>query len=286
MMLSSCQKENLAPVEQEEAAKEETISFAVSGTLSGTINSPDSIYVVQACPKGHKKSETKFDSLPISIEGYLDSEYSGYTGFKAFKIVNSQSNISQAFVVIIKFNEKPVALRFDADGSFVKVLELREGKDLKGKGWHLGGWFEHRNGLQKDTLALNYLDAQILLYLKTTYSTDTLIHAVKNRDGSIIVLSQNNEIYATVFTAKGTFVKRTLIPNTKGKTINLEYTALSSDIQAYLNSTYPGFVLKKAVEIKQNNLSKGYLIFIDANLTKYVIRFDASSKVITSVVIR
>lgn len=285
---SSCKKEAITDGSDEATIKEETLAFSVNGTIFADLgaSATDSIYVMEACPKGSKKGEVIFSALPDSVEAYLSANYSGYTRFKAFKITDIKSELNYNYVVLVRFNDKPVALKFDADGAFVKVLELREKADLKGKGWHLGGWFEHRNRSHKDTIAISSLSASIQLYFTSSFPQDSLLFAVKNKEGAILVLSENNGFFATAFTSTGVFIKRVTLPSFPGKTEKIGEATLSAKITAYLETTYPNYVLKQAFAVKQNGVLKGYVVIIDANLTKYALKFDASGSFKSSLAIR
>ena len=153
--------------------------------------------------------------MPASASDYLSSNYSGYTFGKAFSIVDNSGTIT-GYVIVIYYNDNPVALEFDASGTFVKVLEQREKDDLDGKGWHRGGRFEKRGGFGIDTLAISSLPSSISSYLSTNYPGDTLVKAFVNRDTSYLVLSRNNGLFATVFDAAGNFVKRVQLPSREG----------------------------------------------------------------------
>lgn len=282
---SACKKD-VSESDQELSAREEAIAVSASGTALSSASTSDSVYVMKACPKGNKRSEISLNQLPSSVAAYLDTNYVGYSAIKIFKIANSKTDASLNYVVVIKFNSKPVALSFSTEGAFIKVLELRQREDLRGNGWHLGGWFEHRNGLHKDTLVVSALNAAIKLYLSTAYTQDTVTYAVKNKEGSIVIISQNNGIYANIFTSGGAFVKRIPLPFFAGKIEAVANASISSNIKAYFNETYPNCVVKKVFRVKQKDTLKGYFVVIDANLTKYAVKFDASGKFVSSVVIR
>jgi hypothetical protein len=179
-------------------------------------------------------------------------------------------------VVVIYYNSNPVGLQFDSSGTFVKVLEQREKGDLNGAGWHNGGRFEHRDGRQRDTIAFSALSATITSYLATNYATDTLVRAFRNRDSSIVVISKNNGLYATVFTTTGTFVSHEALPSKPGALQSIELTAVPSTAASYLAQTYPNYVFEKAFSVIQNGVVRGYVVVIDANNTKYAVLFDAN----------
>jgi hypothetical protein len=147
---------------------------------------------------------------------------------------------------VIYYNNKPVGLQFDSAGTFVRVLEQREKRDLHGSGHHHGGLFENRDGKSRDTIASSALPSTVTAFFVANYATDTSIKAFRNRDGSVVVLSKNNGLYATVFAAEGTFVKRDELPaKANGTVASIELSDLPSVAADYLSQTDPNYVLKK-----------------------------------------
>lgn len=287
--LGSCQKDKLTLDNELQYAKLETITISSTSAIAGSGSSSDTLYAMGACKRGNKKTSVEFTTLPASISTYLSSNYIGYTFLKAFQITNESSAAIDSYAVMIQFNNKPVALKFDSAGTFVKVFEIREGRNMKGKGgWHLGGCFENRDGKQRDTIAISSLSLVIKTYMSSVYASDTLVHAFVNKDQSIIVISKNASYFATAFSSSNLFLKRIQLPSFQhakgGKSI--EASALPVASLAYLSNTYPNYVFKKAFEIRANDTLKGYLVLIDANLTKYAINFDASGQFVSVVTIR
>jgi hypothetical protein len=267
--------------------KLEAITISSTSAVSGSGNATDSLYAMDACKKGNKKTRVEQSSLSASITTYLSANYPGNTFLKAYQIANQTTSVIESFVVVVQFNEKPVAIKFDASGIFLKVLEIREGRNMKGKGgWHAGGLFDNRDGKQRDTLAISAIPSAIKAYMLSTHPADTLVHAFVNKDQSIILISRNIEFYATSFTTANVFIKRIQLPAGPAKVRSIEASALPSKSSAYLNTTYPNYVFKKAFELKVNGALKGYLVLIDANLTKYAIHFDASGQFLKAVTIR
>jgi hypothetical protein len=191
----------------------------------------------------------------------------------------------KAYIAIIRFNNKPVALEFKADGTFKKVLEQREKKDLNGNGWHLGGLFEDRNGKCKDTVALNDLPQSIRAYMTSNYPGDTLLKAFKIKDGAYLIVSKNNGAFATLFNKNGGFEKRVVLPAKDGELVNIAQSALPAEILNFLSATFPNYVFNKADVAKSNGTVLGYLVLINANNTRYAIAFDATGKFLVKKVI-
>ena len=286
----SCNKENsVAPATtttttttatQSAITASSAIAVAASSRTAGS-SSKDSIYVIHTCAAHSHPDSIAFSSLPSSVTTYLTANYAGYTPAKAYTIKDTTGTL-QGYIAIITYNSNPVGLKFDASGNFVSVLEQREGQDLNGPGWHHGGHFEGRDNLKKDTIALSALPQSIVSYFKSNYPSDTLAKAYKNADGSIVVLSINNGVFATVFNASGTFVTRIQMPAPPSTSVNaVEQSALPAASLSYLTSTYPNYVFKRAYKVTANNIAEGYVVIIDANNTKYAVAFDASGKFIS-----
>jgi hypothetical protein len=288
LTLSACKKDNVLSLDDElQFVKLEAITISSTSAVSGSGNATDSLYAMDACKKGNKKTRVEQSSLSASITTYLSANYPGNTFLKAYQIANQTTSVIEGFVVVVQFNEKPVAIKFDASGIFLKVLEIREGRNMKGKGgWHAGGLFDNRDGKQRDTLAISAIPSAIKAYMLSTHPADTLVHAFVNKDQSIILISRNIEFYATSFTTANVFIKRIQLPAGPAKVRSIEASALPSKSSAYLNTTYPNYVFKKAFELNVNGALKGYLVLIDANLTKYAIHFDASGQFLKAVTIR
>jgi len=257
-------------------------AIAVSAATSG---GGDSIYIVGTCAAHHRTDSIAYSSLPAAVGTYLTTNYAGYTSQKAFTDKDAAGAVA-GYVVVIKYNDKPVGLKFDASGAFVKVLEQREGHDLEGRGFHHGGRFEDRDGLNRDTIVLTTLPSSITSYLATNYPQDTLVRAFKGKDNSIVVLSVNGSPYATVFDANGAFVKHSALPAHPGRPASITQDALPAAAVTYLSATYPNYVFKHAFAIKSNGAVVGYAVFIDANATKYAVEFDASGNFVKAITVR
>jgi hypothetical protein len=279
VLLNSCAKETSQPGSTSQASSS-TIAVAASENNSAA---GDSIYVMQPCPRGYSRDSITKSQLPSAATAYLSSNYSGYTFNKAFAVTNS-SGQTAAYVAIVFYNDKPVAILFDSSGTFVKVLEQRDRGDIDGKGWHDGGRFCDRDGSQKDTVALGSLPATVLIYMATNYSTDTLLKAFQDRhDNGFFVISKNNGLFATVFDANGAFVKRVAMPSPAGTFASLSVGDLPATIANYLTETYPDYVFEKAfAAYNSNNVILGYVVVINANDTRYAVRFDGSGNFVSA----
>lgn len=289
---SSCQKDlsGITATNPLATSGTGTVTTATSSTIAvdgGTTTTggtaTDSVLVIHVCEKGQHRDSVAASALPATIQTYLTTNYAGYTFKKAFAVKDTLGAVA-GYVVIIKFNDKPVALQFQADGTFVKVLEQREKGDLSGDGWHKGGRFEKRDGKHGDTLTLSSLSADITTYFSANYATDTLVKAFKTKAGGFLVISKNNGAFATLFTSASVFVSRVAlpVPVKEAKLADVAQTALPSSIQSYLSTTYPNYVFDKADSITVNGTLKGYVVLIDANNTRYCVAFDASGNFIAA----
>ena len=284
---SSCKKEistNSANATDPTAVSNSTsstIAVAISNgaTSTGSGTAKDSVLVIHKCEKGHHRDSIAASALPTAIQTYLSTNYSGNIFLKAFAVKDTTGSV-KGYVVIVKFNDKPVALQFNADGTFVKVLEQREKGDLDGDGWHRGGRFEKRGGEHKDTVALTALPTSITEYFKTNQASDTLTKAFRTCDSGYLVISKNTGVFANLFTKNGVFVKRVELPKPPGVLTAVAQTALPSNIQTYLSATYPNYVFDKADSVTLNGVLKGYVVIIDANNTRYCVAFDANGSFI------
>jgi uncharacterized protein (DUF1330 family) len=280
---SSCNKEiskNTNPGSSSPAgttATSSTIAVAVNASTSaGTAGSTttDSVYVIHNCERGNHRDSIAAAALSVAIQTYLTTNYAGNIFIKAFAVKDTTGSV-KGYVVIVKFNDKPVALQFTADGTFVKVLEQREKGDLDGDGWHRGGRFDTRDGLHRDTIPLTQLPSAITTYFANNYPSDTLTRAFETKEGRILVLSKNNGGSATIFTSAGVFLKRVVLPTPDGSLNNVTQASLPAAILTYLTTTYPNYVFDKADNVIFKGVLKGYLVIINANNTRYGIIFDA-----------
>jgi hypothetical protein len=273
----SCKKEVSNNIDENTTiattATSSTIAVAADGSASSG-SASDSVYIINPCNKGTHRDAVEASTLPASVQTYLSTNYSGNTFTKAFAVKDTTGAV-KGYVVIINYNGKPVGLEFKADGTFVKVLEQREKADINNNGWHPGGRFENRNGQCKDTVAVSSLSATIKGYLTANYAADTLVRAFKVAGGNYLVITKSNGLFATLFTNTGVFVGRVSLTGVNALVTVADATLPTNAIN-YLSTTYPNYVLGKAVSISIAGTLKGYIAVIDANNTKYCVAFDAS----------
>jgi hypothetical protein len=280
---TSCKKEVSNNIEDNTVlattSTSSTIAVAADGTSSNG-SAADSVYIINPCNKGTHRDAVEAAALPASIQTYLSTNYSGNTFNKAFAVKDTTGAV-KGYVVIINYNGKPVGLEFKADGTFVKVLEQRERSDINNNGWHPGGRFENRNGQHKDTVALSSLSATITAYLTANYAGDTLVRAFKVAGGNYLVITKNNGLFATLFTNAGVFVGRVSL-TAVNTLVNVTDATLPTNALNYLSTTYPNYVLGKAVSVSISGTLKGYIAVIDANNTKYCVAFDANGNFVAA----
>jgi len=276
LILSACNKD----LSRSTSSSTTSTTSSTSATIAVAVDSltGDSIYIKQACARGYFRDSISASAVPSNIIAYLDTNYAGYSSTKAYVIKDSAGTIG-GYVLIIQYNGKPVALLFSASGNFVQVLEQTESGD-NDHGWHTGGRYCNRNGLQGDTVALSALPSSITAYFSSNYPNDTLLRAYKNIDSSYLVISTDTVVYASVFTSTGVFVKRVALTNNSsrfnGDIKSIAQDSLPAIAVSYLSTTYPNYVFDKAFSVTNNGTLQGYVVVIDANSTKYAVLFDAS----------
>jgi hypothetical protein len=280
----SCSKELSSPSSNTTGPTTTSTSstIAVATDSSGT----DSVYILQRCDRGFFRDSLAASALPDSVNSYLQASYTGYVFVEAFVIKDSAGTVG-GYVVIISFNGKPVGLLFDASGHFQIVLEQRERGDISGPGWHHGGRYGDRDHTHRDTLAITALPAAIRTYMNSNYPSDTLLQALLNRDSSILVISENDGLFANLFTSAGVFVKRvSILPPVVSLNLpvvkNITQDSLPAAGLTYLTTTYPNYVFESAQSVTVRDQLQGYVAIIDANNTKYAVWFDASGKMIVT----
>ena len=291
LLATSCKKENSEVIDtvalQTAVANVQGVSVTAAATAGASAVAPgDSVYVINTCSRTSRKESIAFTALPSAVSAYLNENYAGFTAQKALSIKEATGSL-QGYVAIIQYNGSAVGLKFDASGNFVSVLEQREGSDLvKDRRHHDGGRFDHRDGKQRDTLALSALPVIIKTYFTANYATDTLAAAFKNKDGNYVLISKNNGIFASVFSTSGAFISRAALPAHSGRMTVIAESALPANALSYLTATYPAYVFNKAFVVMQNTTTKGYVVLIEANSTRYAVQFDASGTFIKVKTIR
>ena len=276
LALSSCNKDS--ETEPEDSTDAQAILVADATASS------DAVFVVNAIPQGSNKDSITTAEIPAVITAYLAANYTGYSHLKAFKV--KKNSTLEGYVVVIKLNAKPIGLKFDANGTFIKVCEQREKGDLKGKCWKQGGRFDGRDGKHRDTIALTSLPTLVKAYFALNYPKDTLLAAHSEREGGLVVISANNGLYATLFSSSNVFVKRSQLVLHAGKKDEIAQANLPVKISAYLASSYPAFVFHRAFAVKINSTVQAYVVLINSNNTKYALQFDAAGNFVKTIVIK
>ena len=294
LIASSCKKEatSTSTVTTNKLTTSSVLSLnsaifaGTTASSSSDTSKKDSIFMIGCYPGGGHADSVAFSALPSAIATYLTANYSGYTFKKAFKALTPTGTID-SYVVLITLNGNPIGLKFDATGTFVAVLKQMDRQDMGGPGdFHPGGPFDDRDGMHQDTIAISALNSAITAYFKANYPTDTLVHAVVNRDGSFTVFSNNKGLFATSFTAKFVFISHIqLVPHAEMHA-SVTQANLPAAVTAYLNTTYPGFVFDKAFSETVNKVIDKYVVLIAVNSTRYAVQFDGSGAFVKAVVVR
>jgi hypothetical protein len=249
-------------------------------------NTNDTIYILQPCAHGFFRDSVSASLLPANLNSYLTSNYNGYTLIKAYEIKDSTGNIG-GYVAIINFNGKPVAMLFDGNGNFVRVLEQREGGDIFSDGWHRGGRFANRDPQERgrDTISISALPTSVVSYMTSNYPGDSLVKAYINIDSSYLIISADSGLYATLFNSSGDFVKRVQLYTRGPVSQQINQTDLPAAAQSYLTNTYPDYVFERGYSIYVNSSLQGYIVVIDSNNTKYAVEFDSAGNLVAAITI-
>ena len=112
------------------------------------------------------------------------------------EIMRAGTNDEGEFIVLVKGDERPQALLFDVNGTFVQELEKPKG----GKG----------NGQKPDLTEIEVADlsSDLTDYITTNYADMEIIKAGSNAEGDVIVLVQGEDKpVALLFNADGEFQK-------------------------------------------------------------------------------
>ena len=105
LTLSACKKDNVLSLDDElQLVKLEAITISSTSAVSGSGNATDSLYAMDACKKGNKKTRVEQSSLSASIKTYISANYPGNTFLKAYQISNQTSSVIESFVVVVQFN--------------------------------------------------------------------------------------------------------------------------------------------------------------------------------------
>jgi hypothetical protein len=92
-----------------------------------------------------------------------------------------------------------------------------------------------------------------------------------------VLLSKSQGLFATVFTANGSFLQRKQVIERSVRFTEITEAAVPAAITNYLTTTYPNYVFKKAFRhLSISGVTTGYVVLIDANSTKYAVEFGAS----------
>jgi hypothetical protein len=258
--------------------------IAVAAEDTSTTGKKDTLYMVNCFPPHHPADSVAFSALPSAITSYLSTNYPGYSFKKAFEILDSIKTVSN-YIVVIKYNNNFVGLKFTAAGVFVSVLEQMLGQDMNNpQGCHPGGPFPGRGNPAKDTVALSALPAVVLNYFDKTYPADTLLHAFVTPDSTYVLISKDKGLYATNITASGTFISRMqVMPPMPSPAKPVAQSALPSTITTYLTTTYPGYVFNQAFADMNGSTVVGYDVFVTANNTNYAVHFNASGSYVSAI---
>ncbi len=117
--------------------------------------------------------------------------------------------------------------------------------------------------------------------MKSNYPKDTLVKAFENIDSTILVISKDNGLYANLFSSSGNLLKRISLSPPVAAEQQVTQDSLPINAISFLSTSFPNYVFESAVSLTLNNVLQGYVVVIDADNTRYAVRFDATGKLIS-----
>jgi hypothetical protein len=253
--------------------------------LNGFGNYPaDSVYVVYPCERDLFRDALPGSALPMSIQDYQTENYDNFNQLNAYTVSDTEGNL-KAYISIIRFNNKPVALEFSMDGSFKKILEQREWADLDNDGWHTGGLFEDRDGSNRDHIDPYALPDEIKNYLSANFPEDSLLKAFRTKEDAYLVITKNNGGYVHVFNGNLEPQKYLALCSSSCQMEEIEKSNLASNIQNSLSNTFPNHVFNNANRMIVNNSYMGTMVLINANNTRYAVTFNNNGDMVAKKVV-
>lgn len=284
--LLSCTKQQ-AVSPSKTAAKAGTIALSATGNISLAVadtlpdGSRDTLYLANCYSKHSLADSISAAALPSAITTYLTANYAGYTFRKGFTVLDSTKAVT-AYIVIIKFNNNFVGLKFNAAGTFVSVLKETLGNPATTPPSRQddGPFGDRREGPSADTLAVSALPTAVSSYFKINYPADTLLHAALTHDSTYVIISKDTSLYATDVTSAGKLIARVSLQHSAYSEKSVTQTALPAAVITYLTTTYPGYVFNKAYTVYAGAVLQGYGVLITANNSCYFVLFNASGSVI------
>lgn len=283
--LVACKKDNtlVAPVAQVSALQQSVLQNRAIHLGIDPLVTTDSLYALKAYTTGGTVQKVDFASLPQTAAGYLSTNYAGFTAISAFATY-ALGNTTDGYDALITFNNKPVAVRFDATGNFQQVLEQSEGADLTGSYFfHAGGLFEWRDGQSRDTVGISAIPAGVASYFSNNYGGDSILGAFTNKANQLLLLSYNNGINMTGFDASGNLLGRMTPAAANNDGFNeITASALPASVGSYLAATYPGSYIEQALMVTMGGTPNGYTVIADANNTTYSFEFDANGNIVAT----
>lgn len=124
--LVACDKNESSIGSSAETSTESEIAVAASDSSAGK----DSVYFHHQCGTGVERDSIAAADLPQTVTAYLEEKYPGYTFGKAFSL-NDSTGTATGYVAVVYYEDAPVAIEFDSEGDFVRVLERRSGRHRK-----------------------------------------------------------------------------------------------------------------------------------------------------------
>ena len=124
IIFTACNKDSSSIASSTDTNTVSDIAVAASDSSVGK----DSVYIEHVCGSGMTRDSIAQAELPAAAITYLDSNYTGYTFARAFSVTDATRTIT-GYVAVIYFNDNPVGIEFDNEGTFLDVLRQHNAEE-------------------------------------------------------------------------------------------------------------------------------------------------------------
>lgn len=238
-----------------------TVVFDANGAFVAEFKEPKRTGQIKG--KFRKFYSVSYDQLPATIQTQL----TGYTFVRA--AANADSTGNKFYFVLAKKDSVFYEFSYDNAG---KLLTTKTYAPAVRK-------IEDKNLKQSE------LPANVAAYLSANYASwkyEKGIEIIKNGavDSYYISLSSDKKLVFLTFDASGNLTKTVSgeLKLPKFEDVKLTADVLPAIITSYLNTTYSGWSLDKAIAFKIDGVIESYYLHIVVGTSKYHLYFDKDGK--------
>jgi hypothetical protein len=238
-----------------------TVVFDANGAFVAEFKEPKRVGQVKG--KFRKFYTVTYDQLPATIQTQL----TGYTFVRA--AANADSTGNKFYFVLAKKDSVFYEFSYDNAG---KLLTTKT-------------YAPNIRKIEDKSLKQSELPANIATYLNANYASwkyEKGIKIIKNEavDSYYISLSIDKKLVFLTFDASGNLTKTVSgeLKLPKFEDVKLTADVLPATITSYLNTTYSGWSLDKAIAFKIDGVIESYYLHIVVGTSKYHLYFDKDGK--------